>query len=199
MSIAGQKRSLPIDDTVCYAFEFVDHFNLKMVMSYSQMQTIFDRTEIFEYLIFGHPQFKKAELTIVDGVLHWSVAEYEVRIGCLKKWFMAVLDLMPITEDILNVGFVFGGSNYLDAKFLKEKETLKLKKLNPVTPALDVNNEFFWKSAFVSSSIQETTNALIDQHQNDGYVLVSVKQINSGMSYPLSFTFRKPTQLNESI
>ena len=179
------------DETNYFAYEFNDSFS-KIIMSRSQMEIIFERTEILEYLIIGHPQFQKEHLVIINGILKWNIDNYGLRVKSLKLWFMAILDAISVTETILEIGFAFGGSKYLDNKLLEEKkEILQNHVDNPNTPTADNNNTFSWKSYIVTSALQDEISLAIDTYQNDGYNLISSSKINETTAYPIVLTFRK--------
>jgi len=179
-------------DETNFAYEFNDFFNEKIIMSCSQMEIIFERTEILEYLILGHPQFQKEQLVIVNGILKWNIEKYGLRVKSLKMWFMAILNIIPVTETVLEIGFTFGGSKYLDDKLLEEKkEMLQNHVDNPKTLTEDDNNTFSWKSYLIARPLQDEINLAIDTYQNDGYNLISSSKINETTAYPILLSFRK--------
>ena len=110
-----------------YMFRFTD--SRSVIQSREHMEKVFERTEILEYLIHGHPLFKKEELYNDNGIIKVDFSEYVSLYSYdFTRWIQAILDLREVDESIIMNGFVIGSSLYLENKYRKK---WKKKKKRP--------------------------------------------------------------------
>lgn len=186
-----------------YMFRFTD--SRSVIQSREHMEKVFERTEILEYLIHGHPLFKKEELDNDNGIIKVDFSEYVSLYSYdFTTWIQAILDLREVDESIIMNGFVIGSSLYLENKYRKKMEEEKAEtridrsKIN--SPSDDIDEIYSWQQILIVSADQELIMTKIQEKENNGYTLVNNNLIRqSGVSsYPLSLVFRKRKEENNN-
>lgn len=170
-----------------YGYQFHCTFGKKCTQSYENMQIVFSRTEIFEYLVHGHPLFQKPELIIENGLVQVDLNPYAMALGEFCEWICAILDVIEVTEPILLHGIPLGGSNYLEAKWRKvcSQEAESTPEIK--SHMEDTRQGYEWKHAVITTAIHAHVNGVIQEKEAEGFTLIHYPEQRFVVPYVLTF------------
>lgn len=157
----------------------------KVLVTQDRLQRLYDELPALQYILEGHPSFKKTGASAEDTnmltannvrevTLHADFAVSHEDLLALLGFFSRA-EQSPETIEGWNrlhrVCLVLGGSSTVDEAF---KEILK--KVGPSHPMTDTNDNFLWRSIVPRQMSRQQALHRTMEIEDEGYYLVSAEE-----------------------